>query len=101
VVKVSGRCRDGSIEIRVSDNGPGIKPEDQGKIFTPFYTTKGPGRGMGLGLTIVWRVINSLEGTITVQSQPGAGTEFVVMLPRLKTPQQWVQPPPKVPVARS
>jgi signal transduction histidine kinase len=45
---------------------------------------------MGLGLTIVWRVLNSLRGTITVQSQPQPGTEFVVSLPRMKTAHSWV-----------
>ena len=58
------------------------------RIFTPFFTTKGPARGTGLGLAIVWRVVQSLEGSIDVLSQPGAGTEFVVRIPRRQAPKQ-------------
>ena len=50
------------------------------RIFTPFFTTKGPGRGMGLGLTIAWRVMQSLGGSLEVR--PGPGAEFVLRVPR-------------------
>ena len=66
----------------MKDNGPGIPPEVQARLFTPFFTTKGPGRGMGLGLTIARRVVQSLGGTLHVTSAPGAGAEFVVRVPR-------------------
>jgi len=80
IVRVSG-ARDGDeLVISVKDNGPGIRPEDIQRIFTPFFTTKGPGRGMGMGLTIVWRVVQSLGGTLEVK--PGPGAEFVLRLPR-------------------
>jgi signal transduction histidine kinase len=83
-VRVTGRVpEDGQIEMRVADNGPGIPAEVREQIFTPFFTTKGPGKGMGLGLTITWRVVKALGGTIEVSSQVGEGTEFVVRLPRL------------------
>jgi signal transduction histidine kinase len=81
-VDVSGRVVEETLELRVKDNGHGIKPEDKQRIFTPFFTTKGPGRGMGMGLTIVWRVATSLGGTLSVESEVGKGTEFLVRLPR-------------------
>jgi len=80
-VDVKGHVQDAILELRVKDNGHGIKPEDKQRIFTPFFTTKGPGRGMGMGLTIVWRVATSLGGTLNVESEPGEGTEFLLRLP--------------------
>ncbi|HEX4386751.1 MAG TPA: ATP-binding protein [Myxococcales bacterium] len=66
--------------LSVKDNGPGVKPEDAARIFTPFFTTKGPGRGMGMGLTIAWRVVQALGGNLQVL--PGPGAEFVMRVPR-------------------
>jgi signal transduction histidine kinase len=66
----------------VKDNGSGIPPDTLGRLFTPFFTTKGPGQGVGLGLTITRRVIQSLGGTVQASSTVGQGTEFVVRLPR-------------------
>ena len=80
-VDVTGRVEGTILELRVKDNGHGIKPEDKQRVFTPFFTTKGPGRGMGMGLTIVWRVATSLGGTLAVESEPGQGTEFLVRIP--------------------
>jgi signal transduction histidine kinase len=79
-VKVSGAASDDKLVLRVKDNGPGIPADVIARIFTPFFTTKGPGRGMGMGLTICWRVVQSLGGTL--EAKPGAGAEFVVTLPR-------------------
>jgi signal transduction histidine kinase len=81
-VQVTGRGDEDALELAVRDNGGGIPAEVQARLFTPFFTTKGPGRGMGLGLTIVRRVVQSLGGTVAVSSAPGAGAEFVVRLPR-------------------
>ena len=81
VVHIRGWRESGSVHLSVKDNGPGIKAEDQARIFTPFFTTKGPGRGMGLGLTIAWRVVQSLGGNLAVNSPPGEGAEFLVRLP--------------------
>ncbi len=80
VVRVRGAGEGESLVIAVKDNGPGVRAEDMARIFTPFFTTKGPGRGMGLGLTIAWRVVQSLGGTIEVR--PGPGAEFVLRVPR-------------------
>jgi signal transduction histidine kinase len=84
-VRVHGRCEDGWVLLSVADNGPGIKPEDHAKIFTPFFTTKGPGRAMGMGLAIAQRVAASAGGTIRLKSQLGAGAEFLVRLPRMRS----------------
>jgi signal transduction histidine kinase len=81
-VRVSGAVAGDALVLSVKDNGPGIAPDVKGRLFTPFFTTKGPGRGMGLGLTITRRVVQSLGGTLEVQSAPGAGSEFVVRVPR-------------------
>jgi signal transduction histidine kinase len=82
-VRVRGWIEGESLLLAVKDNGPGVRAEDLARLFTPFFTTKGPGRGMGMGLTIVWRVVQSLGGTVDVR--PGAGAEFVVRVPRKQT----------------
>lgn len=71
-----------TVTISVSDNGEGIKKEHLSKVFDPFFTTKEPGRGTGLGLSISYRIINDHNGTITVTSKEGEGTEFTIGLPR-------------------
>ncbi len=82
VVRVVGRSDATTVSMSVRDNGPGIKPEDRAKVFTPFYSTKEPGRGMGMGLTIVHRVATRLGGTVSVGGQSGQGAEFTVRIPR-------------------
>jgi signal transduction histidine kinase len=67
--------------IRISDNGCGIPPEDLGKVFDPFFTTKGVGRGTGLGLSVSRGIIERHKGRIEVESQPGRGSTFRVLLP--------------------
>jgi two-component system C4-dicarboxylate transport sensor histidine kinase DctB len=79
------RRNDAAVVLSVTDNGSGIAAEDRPRIFTPFYTTKDVGAGMGLGLTIAHRVVTSLGGTLKVTSQAGAGSEFTVRLPRRVT----------------
>lgn len=69
------------IEILVSDSGPGIPPEDQKKIFDPFYTSKDVGKGSGLRLFIVHDIIESHGGAITVDSRVDEGTTFIIWLP--------------------
>jgi two-component system NtrC family sensor kinase len=81
-VRVRGRVEGDDIVLSVKDNGPGIPPEVLQRLFTPFFTTKGPGHGTGLGLTITRRVVQSLGGTMRVSSTVGQGTEFVAHLPR-------------------
>lgn len=71
----------GNIRLRVSDTGPGIPPGDLGKIFDPFFTTKETGQGVGLGLAIVFRAVQSLGGEIHAENRPGGGAQFTLQLP--------------------
>jgi two-component system NtrC family sensor kinase len=71
------------VEICVSDNGPGIAAELQSRIFDPFFTTKDVGHGMGLGLFIVYEIIDEHGGCVAVRSTPGQGTTFCIRLPRV------------------
>jgi signal transduction histidine kinase len=70
-----------SVRIEVADDGPGIPREALARIFTPFFTTKEVGKGMGLGLTITRQVIKQHGGTLEVDSTPGQGTTFTIRLP--------------------
>ena len=78
---VETRPKDDGIEIRFSDTGDGIDSGEIGKIFDPFFTTKDPGRGTGLGLWIVYSIIENHCGTIRVESEKGKGAQFVIFLP--------------------
>lgn len=69
------------VQATVTDNGPGIPKDRQSAIFDPFYTTKPPGRGTGLGLNIVYRILTKYRGQITVESAEGEGTAFTVRFP--------------------
>jgi two-component system NtrC family sensor kinase len=72
-----------SVEIRIRDNGVGIPPGVKEKIFNPFFTTKPPGEGTGLGLSLSYDIIvKQHSGSIEVDTQPGEFTEFRVILPR-------------------
>jgi two-component system, NtrC family, sensor kinase len=72
-----------SVEIWIRDNGGGIPPEVREKIFNPFFTTKPPGEGTGLGLSLSYDIIvKQHSGSIEVDTQPGEFTEFRVILPR-------------------
>lgn len=84
VLRVATRLRAGDfVEISVEDTGPGIPPEKIPLIFEPFYTTKEPGKGTGLGLFITRSIVQSMKGTIKVESEEGKGTRFTVLLPIL------------------
>jgi C4-dicarboxylate-specific signal transduction histidine kinase len=85
-VRIAASRERGELIVSVRDNGPGIRPEDRARLFTPFFTTKGPGKGMGLGLNICWRVVQSLGGSLEVRNPPGGGAEFVMRLP-IRQPQ--------------
>jgi two-component system NtrC family sensor kinase len=72
---------DHSLTIEVSDTGIGIDPENVAKIYDPFYTTKGVGRGTGLGLAVSYGIVQEHSGHISVESTPGHGTIFRITLP--------------------
>lgn len=67
------------ISLKISDNGPGIPEKDVDKIFMPFYTTKEPGEGTGLGLSLVSRLIERNNAKIEVESKEGKGTTFTII----------------------
>jgi signal transduction histidine kinase len=69
------------VRVTVEDNGTGIAPEHLGQVFVPFFTTKGDRHGTGLGLSIVKSIVESHNGEIGVESEPGKGTRFVLELP--------------------
>ena len=81
-----------TIKIQVIDDGPGIPEEVQSKIFEPFYTTKPVGQGTGLGLSVSYGIVKTHKGNIDVQSEPGKGTMFTILLPAAETARQTVQP---------
>jgi signal transduction histidine kinase len=80
-VWVKGRNDRAELVLSVRDNGTGIAEAERARIFDAFYTTKQVGRGMGLGLTITRRVIVAMGGTLTLKSQLGHGSEFIVRVP--------------------
>lgn len=67
--------------IAIKDNGKGMSAETQSRIFEPFFTTKHEGKGVGLGLSIVYGIIENHEGKITVDSEENKGAEFKIYLP--------------------
>ncbi|MFO7765635.1 MAG: ATP-binding protein [Pelovirga sp.] len=69
------------IRLIVADTGTGISAEDREEIFTPFFTTKDVGEGLGLGLSITYRIVNDLGGTIAVGNNDDGGATFIVTLP--------------------
>jgi signal transduction histidine kinase len=88
----------GRVVIAVRDTGCGIPPVDQKKLFTPFFTTKPPGRGTGLGLSISRRIVESFNGEMTFDSKVGEGTEFRIYLSPARTARR--VPLPSVPAPR-
>jgi two-component system sensor histidine kinase PhcS len=69
------------VKICVRDNGVGISPENISKVFDPFFTTRDPGQGMGLGLSICQTIVRNHGGKITIDSNPGHWTEVCFDLP--------------------
>jgi signal transduction histidine kinase len=78
-LRISARSTDRHLAISFQDMGPGIQPEDFGRIFKAYHTTKPD--GSGLGLMIVQRIVRDHGGRIEVRSEPRVGTTFTIMLP--------------------
>ena len=80
VVVSTARNADGKVEVRVSDTGPGISSEVRDKLFRPFVTTKRPGQGTGLGLSVSRSIIEAHGGSIRAESVAGVGATFIISL---------------------
>ena len=80
-IRVQTHLEDQRVKIAISDSGSGIKPEHLERIFDPGFTTKGVGIGTGLGLSISSRIIQDHRGSISVESELGRGTTFLISLP--------------------
>ena len=82
-ITISTERKNGQVSIAVTDNGPGIPKDVQGKIFEPFFTTKPTGAGnTGLGLSISYDIVTEGHGgTLAVESEPGGGAAFKITLP--------------------
>ena len=72
----------------MADTGQGIAKDDLEKVFEPFFTTKEPGKGTGLGLAVVYGIVERHNGTIDVESEVGKGTTFLIRLPMTGHPER-------------
>lgn len=89
-LRLASRCRADAedpertwVEVLLEDNGPGIEPGDLSRLFDPFWTTKDPAHGTGLGLSLAHKIVTEHGGRIEVESTPEAGARFAVILPAL------------------
>jgi two-component system NtrC family sensor kinase len=80
-ISVRSGSQNGFVKLTITDTGRGMDTEQIGKIFDPFYTSKEVGKGTGLGLSVSLGIIESMGGSLTVQSLPGKGSAFTISLP--------------------
>jgi signal transduction histidine kinase len=100
-IRVATRSFDPAfVAVEIRDSGCGMTPEVQKRLFTPFFTTKQVGTGLGLGLSICHRIVTSLGGRIEVESEVGRGTTFRVLVPIAQSAEQVQVAVPRVQVAR-
>ncbi|MCV6588739.1 MAG: PAS domain S-box protein [Marinobacterium sp.] len=81
-LQISVEEQGAQLAIRIRDHGPGIAEADLSRIFEPFFTTKSAGQGLGLGLSISYRIIESLNGRLSASNHPQGGAVFTLTLPR-------------------
>ena len=81
-ITITTRQDERTVRVTVTDTGVGMDGDQIKKIFDPFYTTKEVGKGTGLGLSVSIGIVETMGGTIEVQSMPGAGSAFTVVLPK-------------------
>lgn len=92
-VTISLISNDASVELSVSDTGPGIPEEVRRHLFDPFYSGREAGRGLGFGLSKCWRIVELHGGSIEVSGDDGEQTRFAIRLPRLAEPMTKASPP--------
>ncbi len=80
-IEIATRAAGGEVRLAVRDNGRGIDPEVRPRIFEPFFTTKHVWSNVGLGLSVSWRIVAAHGGRLEVESRPGEGSTFTVVLP--------------------
>src|SRR5262249_40125298 len=80
-ITIRGRDEGGRVVLEVEDTGPGVTPEDEAKLFQPFFTTKAVGEGTGLGLSVSYGIIDSMGGKIGYRRAPAGGAMFHFELP--------------------
>jgi signal transduction histidine kinase len=80
-VQIDMQATENAVRICVIDNGPGVSEEERRHIFDPFYSARQAGRGLGLGLSKCWRIVTNHGGKVEVESSPGHGAKFTVILP--------------------
>jgi two-component system sensor histidine kinase HupT/HoxJ len=81
VIRIDATSGSGHAWLRVRDNGPGLAERDLPHIFEPFYTTKDPGQGTGLGLWICYEIVEHHGGTLEATNRPDGGALFTLTLP--------------------
>jgi two-component system NtrC family sensor kinase len=87
-ITIATSSSEGMIQVSVKDDGSGIDQENLDRIFDPFFTTKDVGVGTGLGLSISYGIIKDHGGTISVESEVGQGSTFIITLPAIEQPTQ-------------
>jgi signal transduction histidine kinase len=80
-VTISTAGESDGVLIRIADTGCGIPPEDLPRVFDPFFTTRPPGSGTGMGLSVCYGIVTRHAGSLRVESDPGVGTVVTVSLP--------------------
>lgn len=94
-IAVSARPVDNCVQIRITDNGPGIAPDVLPHIFDPFFTTREIGHGTGLGLSLVYGIVEKHGGTVLAESTHGQGATFTVELPAQQSQEELTESLPK------
>ncbi|MCX6079940.1 MAG: ATP-binding protein [Chloroflexi bacterium] len=84
IISISTRYESNEFRVVFADNGKGILPEHKKRIFEPFFTTKEAGKGTGLGLSVSLQVIKDHHGNIDVDSEPGKGAKFIIIIPDIE-----------------